>query len=533
MSRLFIADRFRSLLQHWAEQSFLGYLTAILMYVSIVAISYAFGFLTYNPAAAIICLTIFAAPIALLLLFLTLTAAMRARRWRQLTLLVSEGGATHNLFHSFPKQFNDEFRKHYNEASSSIAWGALVLGECLYLAFYFWDLVIDYDRSSNTLVVRIVVGTLILIVLLLPRGVRAKYLQELHSFIIAVAGVGVVIIIYLLRNGLNVGLSGVILVLMFNFGFLRLLFIPALVSGLIICLAYNCAAIVGRLDPLILIANNCFLIAAIIAGSSVTYLLEGLFRSQFLTEKELKRDRETLAQQNQNDRRYLAWLRQLAEFLRHEVRQPVAQINSSIEVAQFACKDNDDVAPYLATAALGSQQVWNLIERASQATDAEAFVRQGQPQWTDLAHLLTEQVDAFRQSNCGVDVRLQSPRLVRIYADPTLIKEAVGNLLGNAASFADDESTIEVTLKADPMHATIGVTNKGPPIEGDSETLFGPFASTRAGPSSEHQGLGLFLVRLIAEQHGGTASITNLEDGSGVQATVVMPLQRRWTGLEA
>jgi Histidine kinase-, DNA gyrase B-, and HSP90-like ATPase len=75
-----------------------------------------------------------------------------------------------------------------------------------------------------------------------------------------------------------------------------------------------------------------------------------------------------------------------------------------------------------------------------------------------------------------------------------------------------------------PLGIRVCVSNKGPLIEGDTETLFGPFESTRAGPSSEHQGLGLYLVRLIAVQHGGTAVIANLGDGSGVRATIRLPL---------
>jgi len=54
--------------------------------------------------------------------------------------------------------------------------------------------------------------------------------------------------------------------------------------------------------------------------------------------------------------------------------------------------------------------------------------------------------------------------------------------------------------------------------------LFGPFASTRSGPSSEHQGLGLYLVRLVGEHHGGKALISNLDDKSGVEAAIVLPL---------
>jgi two-component system, OmpR family, sensor histidine kinase ChvG len=199
--------------------------------------------------------------------------------------------------------------------------------------------------------------------------------------------------------------------------------------------------------------------------------------------------------------------RRLVQFLRHEVRQPVAQINSSIEIVQLACKADDRLRPYLASAALSTQHVWNLVERASQATDAEAFVRQGQPQSTDLTTLLADQVETYTLTNIGIDFRLQRPKTLRTNADPTLIKQAIGNLLG-----------------MDGQRATITVSNKGPLIEGDTEALFSPFTSTRSGPTSEHQGLGLYLVRLIAEQHGGTAVIRNLEDGTGVQAKISLPL---------
>jgi adenylate cyclase len=95
----------------------------------------------------------------------------------------------------------------------------------------FWDVVIDYDHSMETLLILVVVGIFIMILILLPRDLRARYLQTWCCAGLTVAGVGVVIIISLLRNGLNVGLSGVLLALMFNFGFLRLLFMPSLVSA--------------------------------------------------------------------------------------------------------------------------------------------------------------------------------------------------------------------------------------------------------------------------------------------------------------
>jgi signal transduction histidine kinase len=262
----------------------------------------------------------------------------------------------------------------------------------------------------------------------------------------------------------------------------------------------------------------------------VYFLLAGASGLWFITTQSrqtalIRTMNRELERQHQIDRRHLDWLRQLASFLRHEVRQPVAQINSSIELIHMTSGNEGPLQPCIAAASQGAKDVWNLVERASRATDAEAFVRQSQLQSIDLLGLLGELVRHQQQTYSGIRLGLKGSGSVLVNADPTLLKEAVANLVANAASFAIEQSTVEILLEQAGASAIIKVRNKGPLLLSDPEVLFGPFASTRSGPSSEHQGLGLYLVRLIAEHHGGSAAIANMDDQSGVEASVWLPLR--------
>jgi signal transduction histidine kinase len=308
----------------------------------------------------------------------------------------------------------------------------------------------------------------------------------------------------------------------YAFFFVGLLFRYAFAAGTFVNAIYSFAIwTTDDVSTAMAIAVDISMITMFLLFAMAAYQKELISRQLFVSEI---KEHEALTKQNYSNLRYLAWLRQLAEFLRHEVRQPVAQISSSIEIVQLARAHDDRTEPYLASAAQSTRHLWNLVERASQATDAEAFVRQAQPQLTDLTTLLAEEVEAYARSHSGINFEFECMAHIKTTADYTLIKEAVSNLFGNAASFANEGSTIKVMLDADAIRAVITVSNKGPLIEGDPETLFGPFASTRSSPAGEHHGLGLYLVRLIAEQHGGTAALANLNDGSGVQASITLPL---------
>ena len=270
---------------------------------------------------------------------------------------------------------------------------------------------------------------------------------------------------------------------------------------------------------------------AIVASITVTlgllllcaYQRETVARQLFVKNKEEQRAAHRRLQENQRD---LEWLRGLAAFLRHEVRQPVALVSSSLDIMQLH-KPTDGITDQIRNAETGVRHVWSLIDRATRATDVETFVRQSQPRWVDVSALVCDLTEDFRQTFSGVRFVYEpaSGKSIALHIDPDLFKEAVGNLLNNAASFADDGSEVKIAIAKEADALAVTVVNVGPVIDGDIDSLFSPFRSTRAGTNSDHQGLGLYLVRLVARHYGGEARLKNLDDESGVVASISFPLK--------
>ena len=100
-------------------------------------------------------------------------------------------------------------------------------------------------------------------------------------------------------------------------------------------------------------------------------------------------------------------------------------------------------------------------------------------------------------------------------------------LVANAVEFATGEDPVELSLACAEGKAVLRVRNRGPLLPAAmKERLFDSLVSVRQhAPGDEpHLGLGLYIVRLIAEFHGGRAHAGDLPDGSGVIFEVRLPL---------
>jgi CheY-like chemotaxis protein/anti-sigma regulatory factor (Ser/Thr protein kinase) len=130
-----------------------------------------------------------------------------------------------------------------------------------------------------------------------------------------------------------------------------------------------------------------------------------------------------------------------------------------------------------------------------------------------------------------VDVRrhalsLDLPRLpLIIEADRTRLTQVMTNLLHNAARYTPSGGRIGVRAWREGDHAVVTVADSGVGIAADRlEAVFDLFTQTAARRSSEGLGIGLALVRMFTELHGGTVTALSAGAGRGTTFTVRVPV---------
>jgi two-component system, CitB family, sensor kinase len=109
--------------------------------------------------------------------------------------------------------------------------------------------------------------------------------------------------------------------------------------------------------------------------------------------------------------------------------------------------------------------------------------------------------------------------------DPRGLVTIVGNLVDNAldAVAGTPHARVEVELRAEGRTAILRVRDTGPGVPPEQrELIFTEGWSTKTPPAHRERGIGLSLVRRLAERQGGSARVTEA-DGGGAEFTVVLP----------
>lgn len=139
-----------------------------------------------------------------------------------------------------------------------------------------------------------------------------------------------------------------------------------------------------------------------------------------------------------------------------------------------------------------------------------------------------EYAELFEQKGQQVDLDLSGQ--VRLDADSSLLKKAVCSLLSNAALYSPEGAAVHIAVSQEEDTVVLTIENTDAHLDPDViPRLFEAFY--RPDPSRNRQtggsGLGLYLVRLIAERHGGACAVQNTE--RGVESRLILPISTQNT----
>ncbi len=224
---------------------------------------------------------------------------------------------------------------------------------------------------------------------------------------------------------------------------------------------------------------------------------------------------------------YHHYLESLASRLSHELRTPIAVVRSSLEHVAVA-GSRAEQEPYLQRAREGVERLTILVTRLSEAARLDLALQQAQVQTLEVKEFVGRCVAGYGMAFGNVEFQDHTgPEPILHAIAPDLFEQMLDKLIANAADFRSPETAIVVGLTSNPVAWTLTVANQGPALPDTMPgQLFNSMVSVRHGSSTRepHLGLGLYIVRLIAEFHHAQAAAANLPGMAGVSFSLTFTL---------
>jgi two-component system, OmpR family, sensor kinase len=207
----------------------------------------------------------------------------------------------------------------------------------------------------------------------------------------------------------------------------------------------------------------------------------------------------------------------------HELRTPLAVLKAELEAAVRIGGDDLEVRKSLVVALEETDHLAQLSDDLlliARAADGRLPVR---PERVDVRELLERTRDRFedRAIRLGREIRVEAPEGESVSVDPLRARQALGNLVDNALRHGGGE--IRLSARRSPNGVEIDVTDDGDGFPAELEgQMFERFTRGDGKDTRSGAGLGLAIVRAIAEAHGATATIVS-SDSAGATVRLRFP----------
>lgn len=222
----------------------------------------------------------------------------------------------------------------------------------------------------------------------------------------------------------------------------------------------------------------------------------------------------------------------LTAMVYHDLRSPLANVSSSLEVLDSVLTPNNDptVQSLLTIAQRSTDRIQRLTNSLLDINRLEAGQPIGDPQVISLSFLVEEALDTIFPAARAKDleiVNLILPGLPAVRVDADMVRRVLINLLENAVKFTPAKGKIEIGAQPEATFIRVWVADTGPGIAAsDLERIFEKFTRLKMHSGPRGLGLGLAYCRLAVAAHGGRIWVES-QPNSGSRFIFTLPKENQ------
>lgn len=221
-----------------------------------------------------------------------------------------------------------------------------------------------------------------------------------------------------------------------------------------------------------------------------------------------------------------AYQRSLSSKLTHELRTPLAIIRTSLDNLALGEIQPED-RQFLDRAVSAAQRLSVTLNAMTAVSRIEESVSIAAKHYFSLSALVGQLQQAYEQLYPQVVISSVIPKQeAMLFGNPELIAQALDKMLENAVDYCPKGGCIQLGVRAWDDGWELWVHNEGPSLDGgEGRQLFGALVSHRNPSESEgavHLGLGLYVVRLIADFHLGDVDARSDPNAGGARFSMLL-----------
>lgn len=227
--------------------------------------------------------------------------------------------------------------------------------------------------------------------------------------------------------------------------------------------------------------------------------------------------------------RLMDGVREVSNAIAHDLRTPITRARARLEDAVAHAPDAETLRAEAQQAIADLDAITAVFQALLRISEIEAGARRSAFTRLDLAPLLRDLADLYEAvaEERGLTLVTDLDPSLPTQGDRALIQQAITNLLDNALKFSPPGGTVILRGRRSGNSLRLSVSDEGPGIPpGDVERATERFFRGEAARNTPGFGLGLTLVRAVAQLHGGTLALGQSRPGEaapGLQATLIMP----------